>query len=343
MLSVSASNQFIPMGKTRNTRSVKASEQGRQELIKAKAAKRNYEGRTWTDLDIATAAGVSDKTVQRFFDGIGVDKASAIAIVQALGLEITEVVDPKDWNPPEQTSDAIDWREVCGKVLARQREEQRLRRQATERGFELNVYVPLGLVERKQQQRRRGDVPLEEVYQLTEEVITKKYDNDKFLTEVIEPGKSKRIAIIGEPGAGKTTLQEKIAVWIDDNNKGLPICIPLGGLQGKSLEDYLLQIWLKTALQFIEPNALGVEVRHIASLKQQFREGKVWLLLDGVDEVAATSPVEALATIKEQLTDWLVEARVVLTCRLNVWDANVNTMLTGFETYRTLEFKPDQV
>ncbi|HEY9901767.1 MAG TPA: HEAT repeat domain-containing protein, partial [Candidatus Sericytochromatia bacterium] len=237
----------------------------------------------------------------------------------------------------------IDWREVCGKVLARQREEQRLRRQATERGFELNVYVPLGLVERKQQQRRNGDVPLEEVYQLTEEVITKEYDNDKFLAEVIEPGKSRRIAIIGEPGAGKTTLQEKIAVWIHDNNKGLPICIPLGGLQGKSLEDYLVQIWLKTALRFIEPDALGVEAQHIASLQKQFRESKVWLLLDGVDEMAATSPVEALATIKEQLTDWLAEARVVLTCRLNVWDANANNLLTGFETYRTLEFKPEQV
>jgi hypothetical protein len=239
--------------------------------------------------------------------------------------------------------EGINWREVCGKVLAQQREEQRLRRQATERGFELNVYVPLGLVERKQQQRRRGDVPLEEVYQLTEEVITKEYDNDKFLTEVIEPGKSRRIAIIGEPGAGKTTLQEKIAVWIHDNNKGLPICILLGGLQGKSLEDYLLQIWLKTALRFIEPDASGLEAQHIASLQKQFREGKVWLLLDGVDEMAATSPVEALATIKEQLTDWLVEARVVLTCRLNVWDANVKNTLTGFETYRTLEFKPEQV
>jgi hypothetical protein len=226
----------------------------------------------------------------------------------------------------------INWREVCGKVLARQREEQRLRRQATERGFELNVYVPLGLVERKQQQRRRGDVPLEEVYQLTEEVITKEYDNDKFLTEVIEPGRSKRIAIIGEPGAGKTTLQEKIAVWIDKNNKGLPICIPLGGLQGRTFKDYLEQKWLKEeALQFIEPDASGVEARHIASLQEQFREGKVWLLLDGVDEMAATSPVEALATIKEQLTDWLVEARVVLTCRLNVWDANVNNILLALK------------
>jgi HEAT repeat protein len=286
---------------------------------------------------------MDSKTVGRFFRGEAVDRDSAIAITNALNLEITEVVDPKQWNPAEQTADAIDWHEVCGKVLARQREEQRLRRQATERGFELNVYVPLGLVERKQQQRRCGDVPLEEVYQLTQEVITKEYDNDKFLTEVIEPGKSRRIAIIGEPGAGKTTLQEKIAVWIQENNKGLPICIPLGGLQGKSLEDYLLQIWLKAALRFIESDASEVEAQAFASLKKQFREGKVWLLLDGVDEMAATSPVEALATIKEQLTDGLVEARVVLTCRLNVWDANVKNLLTGFETYRTLEFKPEQV
>lgn len=239
--------------------------------------------------------------------------------------------------------DTINWREVCGNVLAQQREQQRLRRQATERGFELNVYVPLGLVERKQQQRRRGDVPLEQVYQLTEDVITKEYDNDQFLSEVINSGKSKRIAIIGEPGAGKTTLQEKIAVWIQEKNKGLPICISLGGLQGKSLTDYLQQKWLKTALRFIEPDAVDVEARHIASLEKQFREGKVWLLLDGVDEMAATSPMEALATIKEQLTDWLVEARVVLTCRLNVWDANVNPKLAGFEIYKTLEFKPEQV
>jgi hypothetical protein len=331
------------MSQRRKPRGVRATQEGRQKLQQAKAAGRDEDGNPLTYERIAEKAKVDKKTVERFFRGEAKDRDSIIAIVQALGLEITEVVDPNELNPPVQTCDEINWHEVCGKVLAQQQEFQRLRRQATERGFELNVYVPLGLVERKQQQRRRGDVPLEEVYQLTEEVITKEYDNDKFLTEVIEPGRSRRIAIIGEPGAGKTTLQEKIAVWIHDKNKGLPICIPLGGLQGKSLEDYLLQIWLKTALRFIEPDASGVEAQAFASLQKLFREGKVWLLLDGVDEMAATSPVEALATIKEQLTDWLAEARVVLTCRLNVWDANVNTMLTGFETYRTLEFKPEQV
>ncbi|MEQ8537215.1 MAG: NACHT domain-containing protein [Coleofasciculus sp. D1-CHI-01] len=331
------------MAQTRKPRGISATQEGLEKLRQAKAAGQDENGKRWTNERIAQKAKVDTKTVQRFFGGKGVDRDSVIAIVQALGLDITEVVDPKDWNPAERTSDTINWREVCGNVLAQQREQQRLRRQATERGFELNVYVPLGLVERKQQQRRRGDVPRDRVYQLSEEVITKEYDNEQFLTQVINSGKSQRIAIIGEPGAGKTTLQEKIAVWIHKHNQGLPICIPLGGLQGKSLTDYLQQKWLKTALQFIEPDAVDVEARHIASLQKQFREGKVWLLLDGVDEVAATSAVEALATIKEQLTDGLVEARVVLTCRLNVWDANVNGILAGFETYKTLEFKPEQV
>jgi hypothetical protein len=64
---------------------------------------------------------VSDKTVKRLFMGGAVDRYSAIAIVQALGLEVTEVVDPNEWNPPEQTSEAINWHDVCGKVLAQQR------------------------------------------------------------------------------------------------------------------------------------------------------------------------------------------------------------------------------
>jgi HEAT repeat protein len=67
-----------------------------------------------------------------------------------------------------------------------------------------------------------------------------------------------------------------------------------------------------------------------------------------VDEMPAPSPVQALAKIREELTGWVASARVVLTCRVNVWDANHNA-LQGFDTYRTLEFsygdgnKPDQV
>ncbi|NJK73514.1 MAG: hypothetical protein HC942_04325 [Microcoleus sp. SU_5_6] len=128
-------------------RGIRATEEGRQKLTTAKAAKRNHKGKVWTYLDIATEAEVNETTVKRFFGGKeGVDRESAISICKALGLEVTDIVDPKELNPPKPTTapTEIDWRDICDKFL----ETQQLRRQATAQQYELNIYVPLGLWER---------------------------------------------------------------------------------------------------------------------------------------------------------------------------------------------------
>ena len=78
------------MAKTRKPRSISATQEGLEKLRQAKATKRNEKGKPWTYFDIATAAQVDEKTVQRFFHGEPKDREYAIAIVQALGLEITE-------------------------------------------------------------------------------------------------------------------------------------------------------------------------------------------------------------------------------------------------------------
>ncbi len=79
-----------------------------------------------------------------------------------------------------------------------------------------------------------------------------------------------------------------------------------------------------------------------AELTTQIQQGRVWLLLDGVDEVAV-SGVQTLQAIAQQLTGWIAQSRVVLTCRLNVWQADYNALET-FETYRLLDFDyPKQV
>ncbi|MEH2275927.1 MAG: NACHT domain-containing protein [Nostoc sp.] len=213
-------------------------------------------------------------------------------------------------------------------------------------GFEVNIHVPLGLVERKQQQRRNENLEREQVYQLQKEAITKIYAHKEFLEQVItqrNAGKNKHIAIVGEPGAGKTTLLSAIASYIKKENQDLIICISLASLQGMTLEDYLLKKWLPEAIGLI--NAEFVPTPQIENqLITRFRKGGVWLLLDGVDEMGASSPVQALAKISRELTDWPGQARVVLTCRLNVWDANANNnILIDFQTYKTHEFQSQEV
>jgi len=247
-----------------------------------------------------------------------------------------------------QSSDDIDWLRVCRQMWAKQREDQRIRRKVTERGFEVNVYVGLGLVQRVQQQRRQGEMDRDEILALTDtEAIAHTYEHDQFLDQVIgqEPrGQNRHIAIIGEPGAGKSTLLAAIANHLTkDESKIMPICLSLAGLQGKTIKDYLLDIWLPEAIKLAYPEIVVVEDSHENSFQQWLRQGQVWLLLDGLDEIGDRAPAQVQNDIKNELTDWLGYVRVALTCRLNVWDASLNNVLTGFDTYKMDKFKPDDI
>ncbi|MGL4499446.1 MAG: NACHT domain-containing protein, partial [Planktothrix sp.] len=67
---------------------------------------------------------------------------------------------------------------------------------------------------------------------------------------------------------------------------------------------------------------------------------QVFLLLDAVDEMGITSP---LTTINQQLAEgWTQGLRVVLTCRLNVWEGEKNA-LRDFDVYRNLDFNSQQI
>jgi HEAT repeat protein len=232
-----------------------------------------------------------------------------------------------------------------------------LRQKATEKGFEINVHVPLGLVERKEQPRRNmvENVQQGEVYQLEKEVISQIYEHDEFLQQVIgqtPTSRNNHVAIIGEPGAGKTTLLGAIASFILNRNlspspqfvrgENLAIFMSLASLQGRTLEDYILKTWLFEAMGLVHPEvAIAEEIEN--QLKQRFQKGGVWLLLDGVDEMGLDSSAKALSTIQKQLTSWLTHARVALTCRLNVWDASLNNPLSGFDTYKTQDFQLEDI
>lgn len=327
------------MNQTRKPRGVRATEEGRQKLRQAQAAKRNDEGKRLSYENIGEkAGGIDPKTVGRFFRGEPVDRDSAIAIAQALGLKVTEVVDPNEWNPPEQTSSAIPWHSVCRTMLEPQRElASNLFTSSMGTRFEVDdIHVPLGLVERQQKPTRQEDFSPElgsRVYQ--EEKITP-IDYDDFFQKVLAQGQSfkskgRRLSIIGEPGSGKTTQLLKIAEWVLAENLGLPILISLGAFGTKPLHQYLKEDWLREAAGKLD----AAPPEWVRELEQCLQDGQVWLLLDSADEMGV---VDALGTLAQQLrVPLLKNVRVVLTARLNLWDAGGNA-LSDFDTYKVLDF-----
>ncbi len=328
------------MSEERKKRGILATPTGKQILQKAKAEGRSEVGKALTYERIAEKAEVDKKTVERFLKRLQpVDRDSAYAISLALGLEITDVVDPDEWNNNQPCKTEINWDELC-----RQKTEK-LRTGATEEGFELDIFVPLGLMERKRQQRRPIDQQMErdQVSEVEEKAeITRRFEHEEFLNYIglgSSQGESdKNIAIIGEPGAGKTTLLQNLAQIINDQQQGFPICVSLGALsKERSLINYLEEKWLQDALAVGE-----VKESHKAEFRQLFDKRQVWLILDGLDERSADSPVEALTWIEHEVrSGYLQKARVVVSCRVNVWDANIKP-LREFVTYKTLDFADPQ-
>jgi predicted NACHT family NTPase len=244
-----------------------------------------------------------------------------------------------------QTADkSIDWQEICRNMLEK---HKRLTTNQfffadDDMKFELeDIHVPLALVERTKPKKCSEDILAEQGSRLYEPSYEEKqrFEHEAFLGQIIRDGvvktQGQRIALIGEPGAGKTTQLQTIAFWILNNNLGLPIWISLADLQGKSVENYLLQDWLKNGLEVVR-----VKEEQENAFADLFKDNSVWLLLDAADEMSSLQP---LTEISQQLTGWVKNARVVLTCRVNVWEANAGA-LENFETYRLLNFEyPQQV
>ncbi|MBD2389916.1 HEAT repeat domain-containing protein [Aphanizomenon flos-aquae FACHB-1416] len=209
----------------------------------------------------------------------------------------------------------------------------------------------MGLVERKKQPKHNHNQDISpekgsELYQETE--ITQKYEHNEFLTQVFhnkdtKKSQGKRIAIIGEPGAGKTTLLQKIADYLSKkNSESIIIWVSLAELENRELRDYLDEIWLRNAVERSKISEITKDIKD--DFIGQFNQDKVWLLLDGLDEMSTNSS-NILTDIARQIREggYINQARIVLTCRLNLWDGG-NNQLSNFDTYRNLDFSyPEQV
>ncbi|MEG4282360.1 HEAT repeat domain-containing protein [Microcoleus sp. A006_D1] len=233
---------------------------------------------------------------------------------------------------PKPKEEPINWQEICRHNLAQQKQlTTNLFTNANGMTPQLDgVYVPLAIVERQKPKPQPGTQP-EEKEKETEKLIP--IAEERFFEDVLRQGKSdisqgRKIAIIGEPGAGKTTRLQKIADWILEQDLGLPIWIDLAELGEQDICEYLEKVWLRRCQGEVTRRDLEAQM------------SRVWLLLDGVDEMTHTQGMQQLA--KDLLRSWVQPARVVVTCRVNVWEADKNAF-SGFDVFRNLEFNREQV
>ena len=222
--------------------------------------------------------------------------------------------------------------------------------------------VDLGLVGRKKENRTIIDrVSQDSIFGGTEQnEVVKQYQHETFLEEVLGRGKTPkgfgRSIIVGEPGAGKTTLLQQIHRTVLDKQWGIPIWIPLKALEpisakddGEKLLHFIYKKWLKDILNESCLTKLGK--KRLEEEQEDLRDlflantERIWLLLDGLDEMTVTGAQSSFSAIQKQIDNLkeLSPYRIILTCRENLWNSYSINDIRDFDSFAILKFTPTQV
>jgi len=119
-----------------------------------------------------------------------------------------------------------------------------------------------------------------------------------------------QFVLLGEPGAGKTTVLQKVALdaaraWLRDKAAPVPLFVRLGSHRGSETPfDFLAGQWRAR---------LGTD------FGQALREGRVFLLLDALNEMSRAGYAGRLAAWRAFAQDW-EGARMIFTCRTLDYD-----------------------
>lgn len=319
-------------------RSLNASERGQA------IAKQAFQRTGWTQAYLAEQVGLETRqSVWKFFTGRPIERHIFIDLCFQLDLEWQEIAilpqmqAPSTTVPEEQTDLEIDtW---VQKVRSQLRGQIQAQCGALQSSLDINQPVQLNRV-------YTGVNFLSELsHQQWLEVSDLQRDRASNSDDVSLPPPAlssleilqsqDKVVILGKPGAGKTTFLCHMALECNEG-RYKPECIPVflslrtfaGQLQETeegSLLTYLHQLWQR----------YGLEMKQVKGLLDQ---GRVLLLLDGLDEVPAALSQTILTQI-QQFSEAYYRNQILITCRIEAHHYHFR----GFHYIELADFQKSQV
>jgi predicted NACHT family NTPase len=314
-------------------------------------AKRAFERREWTQEYLASAVGLQTRqSVWKFFSGRPIERHLFIDICFQLDLDWQEIADLPNWETPEANSiaqeDSAESDAVLNDLkLAESQDWQWLQEKLRDRtqqhcGTLLNPFngeksLPLGQI-----YTERSLLSSLDCYRWIEATALQQLHNSHLppdaqrlsplrateLLPVSTQGRqqgiydllttSPHLLIYGKPGSGKTTLLQFLALQHVSPQAPLarvPLFIPLRQIAPQL--NHLSRQGLATLLLQQYPDT-GIT---LPAFQQILSEGKILLLLDGLDELSQDAR-DRLNLAVDAFVETYPHTSIVITCRLGVPD-----------------------
>ena len=310
-------------------------------------AKRAFELTGWTQEYLAAEVGLSTRqSIWKFFTGKPIERHIFIDICFQLDLAWEDIADlpqrPKSSGfQKTANTDSLPLEELL--PIAKERIQGQIKAQcATVQSFfeyaqplQLDeIYTDLNLLTSLTSQQWLEISDLQGNGDYAERCDFSQH-NAQSISAISAFNNHNKLVLLGKPGAGKTTLLKHLALQCIEG-KFKPDCLPvfifLRTFVHQCKEDnnfsfvnYLQKLWAN----------YDISSEQVLNLLQQ---GKVLVLLDGLDEVPQAHEAEILSQI-QQFSTVYYQNPLVITCRL----AGQQYRFHGFNYLELADFSPEQI
>ncbi len=324
-------------------RSLKASSEG------IKKAKQAFERKCWTQEYLAETVGLQTRQpIWKFFSGKPVDRNVFAEICFQLDLDLEEIVAVPNFTQPsiEQKAEAKKAEsEALDNLVATVRLERKdkiqhqcgtLRLLDIARPIEIDdLYVKVNILEEITSQRWLDISELKGFQPENFDRLGLGKMRQSGVPGLDAVGKNSKLMVLGKPGAGKTTFLQYIATQCNQGKflpGQIPVFIRLKNFAEDAIDDDNFSLLDYLQVQFSIHNVTLEQVKNL------LREGRILLLLDGLDEVPEKASDEVIKQIRK-FSDTYYKSNLVITCRI----AAQEYRFQGFTEVEIADFSPEQV